>query len=294
MRESLLFIVGNPLSHTLSPAMHNGVIARRKLPLRYVAVELSPAALPGFLRVVRSANFLGGNVTIPFKEEAAALADERSDAVRFCGAANLLRVRNGRILAGNTDGPGFLDALAEQGWGRRFRRVLLLGAGGSARGIAYSLARAGTREMAILNRNPLRADRVAETLSSVFPRMKLSTGGLSRRSILREFPETDLVVQATSLGMRREWSIFPVEGVKAGTKVADIVYRSGGTALVRALRRRRIPAVDGLPMLACQAARSFAAWTGKRIGAGEFLAFARAALSAKGGGLALDRDPGEL
>ena len=294
MRESLLFIVGNPLSHTLSPAMHNGVISRRKLPLRYVAIELAPVALPGFLRVVRSANFLGGNVTIPFKEEAADLADERSDAVRFCGAANLLRVRNGRIRAGNTDGPGFLDALAAQGWGRRFRRVLLLGAGGSARGISYALARAGTREMAILNRNPARADRVAETLSSLFPRMTLSTGGLSRRSILRELRETDLVVQATSLGMKREWSIFPVEGVKAGTKVADIVYRSGGTALVNALRRRRIPAVDGLPMLACQAARSFAAWTGERIDAGEFLSFAQGVLSAKGGGLALDREPGEL
>jgi shikimate dehydrogenase len=268
--------------------MHNGVIARRKLPLRYVAIVLGPGCLPDFLRVVRGGNFLGGNVTIPYKEEAAALADERSEAVEFCGAANVLRARRGRIRAENTDGPGLLDALAGQGWGRRFRRVVLLGAGGSARGIAYALGGAGTRELIVLNRNPERAARMAQTLSPRFPLMEVRAGELSPGRMRREFPGTDLIVQSTSVGLTAEWKDFPVGDVKEGTRVADIVYRRGGTALVRALRRRGVPAMDGLPMLACQAARSFAVWTGEKVPAGEFLFFARRALAA-GGRRALDR-----
>jgi len=283
--ESLLFIVGNPLSHTLSPAMHNGVIERRGLLLRYVAIELAPGALPGFLQVVRYTNILGGNVTIPYKEEAAVLADTRSDAVRFCGAANVLHVRKGKIRAENTDGTGFFDAVASKGWGTRFRRVLLLGAGGSARGIAHELGRRGTRELVVLNRDVERAERLAASLSSRFSRMEVSAGELARGKMLREFPGTDLVVQSTSLGLTAEWKHFPVEGVKPGTKVADIVYRRGGTALVRALRRRGIPAMDGLSMLASQAANSFAVWTGIRVPAEEFLRGARRAMFSRGGGV---------
>ncbi|GAB4362996.1 MAG: shikimate dehydrogenase [Deltaproteobacteria bacterium] len=273
--ESLLFLVGTPLSHSLSPAMHNAVIARRGLPLRYVPIELAREALPAFLRVVRSANILGGNVTIPYKEEAARLADIRSEAVRFCGAANVLAVRRGRIRAENTDGPGFLDALASLGWGTRFRRVVLLGAGGAARGIAYALGRRGTRELVVLNRNVERAEGLAASLASRCPRVRLSAGELSRARMLREFPGADLIVQSTALGLKTEWRNFPVEGVKPGTRVADIVYRRGGTALVRELRRRGVPAVDGLPMLASQAARSFTVWTGIRVPAEEFLRAAR-------------------
>ena len=130
---SLLFVVGHPVSHSLSPAMHNGVIARLGLPLYYFPVDLPPGRLGPFLRVVREANFLGGNVTVPHKEDAAALADTRSRAVEACGAANTLVVRGGRLHAENTDGAGFLDALAGRGWGRRFPHVVLLGAGGAAR-----------------------------------------------------------------------------------------------------------------------------------------------------------------
>ncbi|HLO09846.1 MAG TPA: shikimate dehydrogenase, partial [Desulfobacteria bacterium] len=95
--------------------MHNGVIARLGLPLHYVPVDLPPGHLRGFLRIVRVGNFLGGNVTIPYKEEAAALADTRSEAVEVCGAANTLVVQGGKLHAENTDGAGFLDALEAEG-----------------------------------------------------------------------------------------------------------------------------------------------------------------------------------
>ncbi len=251
--------------------------------MRYVAVDLLPGRLPDFLRVVREANVLGGNVTIPFKEEAAALSDGRSEAVAFCGAANVLRVRDGRLHAENTDGPGFLDALEGAGWGRRFRRVVLLGAGGSARGIAYALGRSGAREMVILNRSLARAREIARALSPGFPRMTIGHGELIPSKMKKEFEGADLIVQCTPLGLRGEWANFPAEAVQRSTCFADIVYRRGGTALVRTLGKRGVHAIDGLPMLAHQAARSFALWTGLSVPAEEFLSLARRAMAAPPG-----------
>jgi shikimate dehydrogenase len=279
--ESLLFVVGHPLSHSLSPAMHGAVIARRALPLRYVGVDIPPARLADFLRVVREGNFLGGNVTIPFKGMAAELADSRSEAVTLCGAANVLVVKNGRLHADNTDGDGFLDAAEGAGWGRRFRRVAVLGAGGGARGISLALLRSGTREMVILNRDAGRAARLADDLSARFPGGSIEAGGLEAASMLHAFSGADLVVQCTSLGLTGEWTGFPSNAIEKTTRFADIVYGPGGTALVRRLRRRGIAAIDGLPMLAHQAARSFALWTGVRVTGEEYLAACRRALRQK-------------
>ncbi len=260
--------------------MHNAVIERLGLPLRYVAVDIPGGLLPEFFRIVRAGNFLGGNVTIPHKEAAAALADEKSEAVEACGAANVIRVRRGRLYAENTDGRGFLDATAGSGWGRRFRRVVILGAGGSARGIAYELCRRGTRKMTILNRHPSRAEEIVKVLSPRFPETAFFCGGLKPSGMAKEFRGSDLIVQCTSRGLRDDWDDFPVEGVEKGTRFADIIYRRGGTWLVRRLKNRGIPAIDGLAMLAHQAARSFFIWTGRRVPGEEFLSVARKTLKA--------------
>ena len=276
---SLLFVVGHPVSHSLSPAMHNAIIARLGLPLYYVPVDLPPGRLGAFLQVVREANILGGNVTIPHKEVAAAMADTRSETVDACGAANTLVVRDGRVHAENTDGAGFLDALEARGWGRRFPRAVLLGAGGAARGIAWALGKAGSRRIDVLNRDPRRAFELARALSPRLPNVSFSPGDLRPGTMRESFRDADLIVQCTSLGLRGEWEDFPVKDVQKSAFFADIVYRAGGTALVRRLRVRGVPAVDGLPMLAHQAARSFALWTGRKIPGGSFLAVAKKALN---------------
>ncbi len=258
--------------------MHNGVIDRLGLPLYYIPVDIPPGRFGAYLRVVRSANFLGGNVTVPFKEEAARLSDTRSEAVSVCGAANTLVARHGKLHAENTDGDGFLDALEGCGWGRRHRNVVLLGAGGAARGIAFALGRAGTRRIVLLNRHARRAEEVARILSPRFPSLSFATGNLRQGTLREAFRGADLIVQCTSLGLQGEWKNFPLKDVEKSSRFADIVYRAGGTPLVRRLRARGVPAVDGLPMLAHQAARSFALWTGEKIPGEVFLAFARKAL----------------
>lgn len=278
MNRCLLFVVGRPVGHSLSPAMHNGVISRLGLPLHYVPVELPAGRLEAFLRLVREANFLGGNVTIPFKEEAAALSDTRSEAVDACGAANTLVARDGALHAENTDGEGFLDALEGRGWGRRHADVVLLGAGGAARGVAFALGKAGARRIAVLNRNPGRAEEFARALSPRLPSVGFSTGGFDRGTLAEAVGGADLIVQCTPLGLIGEWKDFPHKAVKKTARFADLVYRAGGTSLVRKLRTRGVPSVDGLPMLACQAARSFALWTGKEVSEGIFLAYAKKGL----------------
>ena len=246
--------------------MHNGVIARLGLPLHYVPLDLPPGHLRRFLRIVRAGNFLGGNVTIPYKEEAAALADTRSEAVEVCGAANTLVVREGKLHAENTDGGGFLDALVAAGWGRRFRRVVLLGAGGAARGIAFALAAgAGAREIVLLNRHPSRAERVARLLSARFPAVAFAAGDLLPPTLQENFRGADLIVQCTSLGLRGEWENFPIKDVQKISRFADIAYRAGETDLVRRLRARGVKTQGGIPMLAYQAARSFSLWTGRDV-----------------------------
>ncbi len=272
--DSLLFVVGHPLAHTLSPAMHNEVISRLGLPLRYVGVEIPPGFLLDFFRVVRAGNFLGGNVTIPFKEEAAAIADERSESVAICGAANVIRVSGGRLIAHNTDGEGFMDALQSAGWKRRYANVVILGAGGAARGIAYELCRNGSRNITILNRNPFRAVKFARTLEPRFPSVSFTAGELVPERMTEAFRGADLIAQCTSLGLSTRWENFPLHEVEKSTCFADIVYSRGGETLVRRLRRRGVSAIDGLTMLACQAARSFFLWTGKKVPAAAFLAAA--------------------
>jgi shikimate dehydrogenase len=257
--------------------MHGAVIAKRRLPLRYVPLDVPPEAFPDLLRLARkSANILGGNVTIPHKEAAAALADERSRAAELCGAANVLVVRDGRLLADNTDGSGLLDAFEEAGWGRVFGRVAILGAGGAARGVASALLEAGAASVVILNRTERRAGELAELMGAAFPSRRIGTAPLDAPSMEAAFRDADLVVQCTSLGLRERFDSFPAASVPRRAKFADIVYKIDGNPLVRALRRRGVAAMDGLPMLAHQAARSFALWTGISVPGREFLAAARA------------------
>jgi len=254
--------------------MHNGVISRLGLPLVYIPVELPKGHLRTFLSIVREANFLGGNVTIPFKEEVVALSDVRSEMVEACGAANTIVVRDGKLFAENTDGEGFMDALVMRGWGRRHSNVVLLGAGGAARGIAFALGKAGTDKIVLLNRNLQRADEVARILSPGLPSTRFSTGGIDSGTLEEAFRDADLIVQCTPLGLAEEWSDFPYNAVKKNTYFADLVYRAKGISIVHMLCARGVPSMDGLPMLACQAARSFAFWTGENPEGELFLSFA--------------------
>jgi len=248
----LLVLLGDPVSHSLSPLMQNGWIADHNLDAVYVALPLKGESPVAAIRALKAFGLKGANVTVPYKEAAAAAAD-----VREAPVANVLRwERDGTLSAFNTDGPGFIDALTEAApeWRARVKRVLMVGAGGAAQAIAATLA-PHVDTIHFVNRTSERADAAA---------LAIPNGRVLRWDDLeRGFGAADLIVQATSLGMSGNPDIaWPVGVCRANAIVADIVYRPLETALLSAARARGLATLDGLGLLIHQGARAFQYWFG--------------------------------
>jgi shikimate dehydrogenase len=246
-----LGVLGWPVDHSRSPAMQNAALAATGLDGEYAyeRVAVAPGELAVTLPRLAHAGFHGVNVTIPHKEEALALATEASPAARAIGAANTLTFGpDGAIRAENTDAPGLLDALGEP----VPRTALVLGAGGSARAVAYALREAGAA-VAVWNRSAERARRLA--------------AGLGVAAVDGAAP-AEALVNCTSVGLRDPAETFkelPLTSDDLGEYacVVDLVYRSGGTELLHEAERRGCRCVDGLEILVRQGARSFEIWTGR-------------------------------
>ncbi|HEX4692113.1 MAG TPA: shikimate dehydrogenase [Solirubrobacteraceae bacterium] len=250
-----LGVCGWPVAHSRSPQMHEAAL--RACGLRdwhYLRLPLPPELFAETVAALPATGFRGVNVTIPHKEAALALADEASEAALAIGAANTLTFEDGRILAENTDAPGFLDALPGDR-DLRGARALVLGAGGSARAVVWALRQAGAAEVLIWNRTPGRAEALAA---------ELGARAVAASEVL-EAPE--LVVNCTSVGLAGELAPFKAlplqaDDLGAGSLVVDLVYRDGGTRFLEAARTRGADVVDGLEILVAQGAASFERWTG--------------------------------
>jgi shikimate dehydrogenase len=248
-----LGVLGWPVAHSRSPRMHNAALAQLGLKdWHYQRLPVPPEVFEETVRGLPAAGFVGANVTIPHKEAALALAGTATDAARAIGAANTLAfdAATGAIHASNTDAPGFLAALGSVDVAPAGLSALVLGAGGSARAVAYALREAGAARVAVWNRTPERAQKIASDLGV--------------EAAFRPHP-ADLLVNCTSVGLADgEFKDLPLDADALGTyaTVADLVYRAGGTGLVAQARRRGCAVVDGLEVLVRQGALSFEAWTG--------------------------------
>ena len=251
-------VVGHPIAHSLSPLLHNAWIAAAGLDAAYV--PFAPGET-GFRRLVQG--FRGGavrglNVTLPFKEEALNLADRADAAASAAGAANLLLFHaDGVIDARNTDGLGLLAAFADQapsvdlGAGP----VVVLGAGGAARGAAAALKNAGVTELRIVNRSVDRAGALAEAFGGV-------AYSLGQASVA--FDGAVAIINATSAGLGENPPVtWPLEAAPTTAAVMDMVYKPLLTPLLSAAQNRGMPTVDGLAMLIGQARPSFEAFFGQ-------------------------------
>ena len=255
---SQVWLIGRPVAHSLSPAMHNAAFAKLGLPHRYEVREFADAQLSHTLDRLRRADVLGANVTIPHKEAALRLVDEASEEARRVGAVNTIVVRGGRLIGENTDRIGFHRGLESAGILEiTDAEVLVLGAGGAARACVVELARRNT--VVVANRSVERAQRLVESLPAEKPGTVRAVGWEEAQRITA----VDALVNATPLGMHGEdvldgFALDPLPGT-----IADLVPVADETPLVRRARgAQHVRVMDGLLMLLHQAARSFELWTG--------------------------------
>lgn len=251
-------LLGDPVDHSLSPGIQNAAFREAGVDGVYVALRCDAEDLAGLMRALARAGG-GGNVTLPHKEEAAAVVDRPSDAVRRTGACNTFWGEEDEVRGDNTDVEGFRRALrAFLGEEPDGARVLLLGAGGAARATLVGLLDGGVEEVVLLNRTVERARVVARRIGGERAQVAESVEAV-------EGEPFDLVVNATRLGLSPD-DPLPVDLELLGTvrAVIDLVYGEDGTRFARAARDRGIQAADGAEMLVRQGAVSFERWWGRR------------------------------
>ena len=260
-------VIGHPIAHSQSPRIH-GLFARATgQDMLYEAIDGGGEA-GGFERALaafRAAGGLGVNVTLPFKLQALACADEADDAARLAGAANALRFVDGRIEARNFDGAGLVrDIVVNLGLPLAGRRVLLLGAGGAARGAVLPLARAGAACIAIANRTAAKARALAHELAAHVPAScALTGGGLDDLPRGQAF---DVVINATSASLGGgDAPAAPPAAFAPAALAYDMVYGKGLTPFLRQAQGAGAGRLaDGIGMLVEQAAEAFHWWRGAR------------------------------
>ncbi len=241
-------VIGWPVNHSRSPALHNAAFAALGIDAVFVALPVSPARLPAALRGMAALGFLGASVTVPHKQTCFALCDRLDDAAEAIGAVNCLLFAGDALVGHNTDAVGFVDALAsELGREARGARALLLGSGGAARAVAHGLRAAGAAEVTVVARSAP-AWCAARSWSEL--------AGLAA--------DCDLLVDCTSaaLGGGDYPAPPPIDRLPEGATVVSLMY-GRPLPLLEAARARGLFVMDGASMLLHQGARAFTLWTGR-------------------------------
>jgi shikimate dehydrogenase len=264
-KTSLVGIMGWPVSHSLSPVMHNAAFAQLGLDWAYVPLPVRPENVEQALKGLAVLGFLGANVTIPHKQAVMRYMDELSDAAQITGAVNTIHLHNGKFWGYNTDAIGFLNSLIQAGCHPHGLRVAVLGAGGAARAVVFALARAGADSIVVLNRTAERGAFLVDDLATAFPESMLNFGLLTQESLEVLSDRIDLVVNSTSVGMYPyiEDSPWPEDvPMLAQTTYCDLVYTPLETRFLAQARAAGAKTIDGLGMLIHQGAFAFEKWTG--------------------------------
>jgi shikimate dehydrogenase len=256
-------VIGNPIEHTLSPTIHNAAFNHLELDFVFLAFRVKAAELENAIRGMRGLGIHGLNVTMPHKSTVIGYLDEVDSTVKFLGSANTILNKDGKLSGFNTDGVGALKALRENGTELSEKKVLLLGAGGAAKAIAFSLAKE-VEELAILNRAAEKAKELAETLGRISDK-KVVGDSLFSDTIQKNLRDSDVLINATSVGMypNVSQSIVPPQWLKPDLTVMDIVYNPVETRLAKDAEAEGAKVISGVEMLIYQGAASFEIWTGR-------------------------------
>jgi shikimate dehydrogenase len=256
-------VIGDPIEHSLSPAIHNAAFAALELESFFLAFRVKPAEIGNAVNGMRALGIHGLNVTMPHKTTVIPHLDEVDKTARFLNAVNTIHNKNGKLWGFNTDGVGALKALRENGVDPKGKKVLLLGAGGASRAIAYTIAHEAD-ELVILNRTVKPARELARQLRQLLPK-KISAEALSPEAIEDNLMDSEVLINATSIGMKPNVNETPVnpKWLRTNLAVMDIVYNPLETKLAKIAKEAGAKVVSGVEMLIYQGAASFEIWTGK-------------------------------
>jgi len=246
-------IIGDPVSHSRSPAIHNAAYAAMDLDWVFVAFPVPAGSAAAALSGARLMGIAGLNVTMPHKTDAAAACDVLSPTAAVLGAVNTVVVRDDKLTGDSTDGEGLVRSLRDEGIDLGASKILVLGAGGAGRAIAHSLGAFGARVTVAARR--FDAAVAAAALAADGEAVDLERVGVA-------IADADVVVNATPIGMRGEAPPFDPDLLVGLRFVLDTVYHPVETPLLAAARARSVPAANGLGMLVHQAALAFEAFTG--------------------------------
>jgi shikimate dehydrogenase len=248
-------IIGFPVAQSLSPAMHNAVFRERNLDWRYLAMEVREDALAGVLQTLGDKSIKALSVTMPHKEAVFEILNNASsdlgdvdESARAAQSVNTIVVSGGRLIGSNTDGDGCCDAIEQSGVGVAGSRVVVVGAGGTARAIVATLARRGASDIAVINRTESRAQDVIASVA------------IARVGTVEDIANANILINATSVGMGNQETPVEAAWLHSSLVVLDAVYYPLETTLLRDAKHAGAKTVDGLWMLVHQGALQQLAW----------------------------------
>lgn len=254
-------LIGDPVAHSVSPAMHNAAFAALGIDEEYVLWHTPASTLPERIKQIRVPGMRGANVTVPHKTAAIPLLDSVDAHAQAIGAMNtIVRDAAGRLHGLNTDAPGFARALAYAGYTARGGNAVVLGAGGTARAIVYALVESGIGAVVVANRTVARADALVHDMQPQAS-VPLHALALDRPALDEALAHADLLVNTTTVGLDGAASPLAFERLHARMLVVDVIYYH--TPLLRAAAARGARVQNGLEMLVQQGALAWEAWMGR-------------------------------
>jgi shikimate dehydrogenase len=265
-------IIGYPLKHSLSPDFQQAALDYCGLDINYQVWETEAENLLPAVNQLRQPEYIGANVTVPYKEAVIPFIDEADDLANLIGAVNTIVNRHGKLAGSNTDAQGFLKALRENAnFEPEGKRAVILGAGGAARAVSFALVQEKLSSLVIANRSLVRAEALVDYLRRYVVSKEMHTelaGSSLRDSKLRQTVQhCQLIVNCTTLGTRYSsqegQSPLAAEWIPKGALVYDLVYNPLQTPLLRMAKEAGASALGGFHMLVYQGAASFKLWTGR-------------------------------
>lgn len=262
-KKKQLAVIGDPITHSLSPLIQNAAIEKLKIPITYKAIRVPSERLKEFVRT-QARKLVGFNVTVPHKRAILPYLNSLSQEAKIIGAVNTVLNKNGKLFGFNTDGTGYLKSLHETAhFDPRGKNIVVLGAGGAARGIATVLALSRAKSITLANRTLSRAREVVRDLKIHFKHVKWYSTVLFKEKFKKSLKQAHLLINTTSIGLKgTAFENFPFNHLKTQCLVSDIVYHPRMTPFLKQAKRLSHPIHTGEGMLVYQGALALELWTG--------------------------------